>query len=64
PEALPGLDRSYINPRYSTVLGLLKSEAKKYKDVSGNPASGRREGKDSRQGGVGKKIKGFFRTLF
>lgn len=64
PEALPGLDRSYINPRYSTVLGLLKSEAKKYRDVSGTANSGRREGKEARQGGVGKKIKGFFRTLF
>lgn len=29
PEALPGLDRSYINPKYATVLGLLKTEAKK-----------------------------------
>ena len=29
PEALPGLDRSYINPKYPTVLGLLKSEATK-----------------------------------
>lgn len=32
PEAINGLDRMYIDPRYSTVLGLLKSEAKKYKE--------------------------------
>ncbi|NLZ67839.1 MAG: cell division protein FtsA [Spirochaetales bacterium] len=36
PEALSGLDRSYIDPRYATVLGLLKTEAKKLKDTSNN----------------------------
>ncbi len=39
PEALHGLDRSYINPRYSTTLGLLMSETKKLRDMSGGSGS-------------------------
>ena len=34
PEAISGLDRTYIDPKYATVLGLFKSEAKKYRDNS------------------------------
>ncbi len=58
PEAIGGLDRSYINPRYATVLGLLKSEAKKVRDSSFSSA--RKEEKN----GFGSKIKGFFTKLF
>ena len=59
PEALPGLDRSYINPRYTTVLGLLKSEAKKLSSSSSHTSHGEREKK-----GVGGRIKGIFGKLF
>lgn len=58
PEAIGGLDRSYINPRYATVLGLLKSEARKVRDSSFSSA--RKEEKS----GFGSKIKGFFTKLF
>ncbi len=34
PEAISGLDRTYIDPRYATVLGLCKSEARRYRDNS------------------------------
>ncbi len=62
PEALPGLDRTYINPKYSTVLGLLKSEAKKMRDGGAAPNAQRQ--KENRSGGFGKKFKNFFRTMF
>lgn len=32
PEALHGLDRSYINPKYSTVLGLVMHEARRFSE--------------------------------
>ena len=59
PEALPGLDRSYINPKYTTVLGLLKSEAKKI--ATSSSSSGRSEREKSSLGG---RLKGFFGKLF
>jgi cell division protein FtsA len=62
PEAIGGLDRNYINPCYTTVLGLLKSEAKKVKDDGAQPKK-RREG-DLHGDGAFSKIKGFFRTLW
>lgn len=57
PEAINGLDRMYIDPRYSTVLGLLKNEAKKYKDNNGYSS-----GKE--KSGFGGKMKSFFGKLF
>lgn len=57
PEAINGLDRMYIDPRYSTVLGLLKNEARKYKDNSNYLAA-----KD--KNGFGGKVKTFFGKLF
>ena len=62
PEALHGLDRSYINPRYSTTLGLLMSETKKLRDMSGG--SGSKQDNQKSSGTFGKKLKGFFRTIF
>lgn len=59
PEAIGGLDRSYINPKYSTVLGLLKSEAKKVKD---NSSSSQR--KEREKSGISLKIKNIFGKLF
>ena len=59
PEALPGLDRSYINPKYTTVLGLLKSEAKKLATQSASSQRGERE-----KGGLGGRLKGLFTKLF
>mgnify|MGYP004444019647 CR=1 FL=1 len=53
PEALPGLDRSYINPKYTTVLGLLKT------DLKTNSASDSRGKNDKR----GKGSKGFIGKL-
>ena len=60
PEAIGGLDRSYINPHYTTVLGLLKSEARRIRE---NQPTGK-AGRKVRTHGVGSKVKGFFRTLF
>lgn len=57
PEAINGLDRIYIDPRYSTVLGLLKNEARKYKD--NNSYSSNKE-----KAGFGGKMKSFFGKLF
>lgn len=61
PEALSGLDRSYINPKYSTVLGLLKTEAKKV-------SAGSSKGAKKRRGSSGKvsmfqKISNFIKTV-
>ncbi len=57
PEALSGLDRSYIDPRYSTVLGLLKTEAKKVRDSSSMHAVKENKGFTS-------KFKNLFGKLF
>ncbi len=59
PEAIGGLDRSYINPQYSTVLGLLRSEAKKAMANSSTSAR-----KDSESRSIGSRIRGFFGRLF
>ncbi|MBO8436990.1 MAG: cell division protein FtsA [Spirochaetes bacterium] len=58
PEAINGLDRLYIDPRYSTVLGLLKLEAKKYKEASSM------QGSSKEKNGIGAKVKGLFEKLF
>ena len=58
PEAINGLDRLYIDPRYSTLLGLLKIEAKKYREVSSMPGGGKEKG------GIGGKVKNLFGRLF
>lgn len=61
PEALSGLDRSYIDPRYSTVLGLLKSEARK---MGGGSSRGtRKHGKRSEKTSVFQKVSDFFKTV-
>ncbi len=60
PEALHGLDRSYINPKYTTVLGQVMSEAKRIKDSSSSSKSVKRDHSPS----LSKKVKGFFRTIF
>ena len=57
PEAINGLDRMYIDPRYSTVLGLLKNEAKKYKDNNGYSSN-------KEKSGFGGRMKSFFGKLF
>lgn len=58
PEAINGLDRMYIDPRYSTLLGLLKLEAKKYRENL-SPANSRKEAK-----GFTGKMKGLLSRLF
>ena len=58
PEAINGLDRLYIDPRYSTLLGLLKIEAKKYREASSLPGSGKEKS------GIGSKVKNLFGRLF
>ena len=58
PEAINGLDRLYIDPRYSTLLGLLRIEAKKYREASSMPGSG------NEKGGIGGKVKKLFGRLF
>lgn len=63
PEAIGGLDRSYISPLYSTVLGLLKSESRKVKEV-GTGSKSHKEHTRRKEGGLSSKVKGFFRTLF
>ena len=57
PEAISGLDRTYIDPKYATVLGLFKSEAKKYIDNS--DIGGVKEKK-----GFGTKMKNLLGKLF
>ncbi len=57
PEAISGLDRAYIDPRYATVLGLFKSEARRMRDTS--DASSLKE-----KQGLGQRIKGLFGKLF
>ena len=57
PEAISGLDRTYIDPKYATVLGLFKSEAKKYRDNS--DIGGVKEKK-----GFGTKMKNLLGKLF
>jgi cell division protein FtsA len=59
PEALGGLDRNYINPQYTTVLGLLKSNAKKHIESS----SGRRKNSKNDRA-FGNKFLKFFKSLF
>ena len=58
PEAIGGLDRSYIDPKYSTVLGLLKSEARK---ISNQSSQGNRKEEKST---FASKLKGLFGKLF
>ena len=58
PEAINGLDRMYIDPRYSTLLGLLKMEAKKYKENT-SLSSGHKD-----DGSIGGKIRNLFGKLF
>lgn len=62
PEALPGLDRSYINPRYTTTLGLVMTEAKRIKDQYASGST--KVDRTKRSGSIGKKVRSFFRTLF
>jgi len=62
PEALHGLDRSYINPKYSTVLGLVMHEAKRFRETA--VASGKKPEGDKSGESFGKKLKGFFKTIF
>ena len=57
PEAISGLDRTYIDPKYAKVLGLFKSEAKKYRDNS--DIGGVKEKK-----GFGTKMKNLLGKLF
>lgn len=59
PEALGGLDRNYINPQYTTVLGLLKSNAKKHVDSSSN-----RRKNNKKNGAINNKFLKFFKSLF
>lgn len=61
PEALPGLDRSYINPKYTTVLGLLKTEARRYANAKGSRnTQGMRPVKKQ---GLFSKLSNFFKTV-
>ncbi len=62
PEALAGLDRSYINPKYATVLGLLKTEAKKMSGSIDGRSRGRHSSSSERTG-LFRKIGNFFRTV-
>ncbi len=57
PEAISGLDRAYIDPRYATVLGLFKSEARRYRDTG--DVSSLREKKN-----FSSRLRGFFGKLF
>ncbi len=58
PEAIGGLDRVFIDPRYSTLIGLLKVEARK--NSRDNPSFSQKKDK-KRFGG---KLKGFLGKLF
>lgn len=60
PEDLPGLDRNYINPKYATVLGLIKAEAKKA--ASGISNRGRNMNNTSGSGFI-RRLSNFFKTV-
>ena len=60
PEALPGLDRSYINPKYATVLGLLKTEAKK---SSSSPMGRGKNDKRPKKSGLFGKLSDLFKSI-
>jgi len=62
PEALSGLDRSYINPRYTTALGLVMTEAKRIKDQYALVGTKAGYPKASRK--VRKSVTRFFKTVF
>ncbi len=61
PEMITGLDRSYIGPAYTTILGLLKSEAKRgaYQSVKGEPV----QSASKNRNGLFHKIGNFFKTV-
>jgi len=61
PEALPGLDRTFINPKYTTVLGLLKAEARRHE--SGDVVVKQKNRKDGNKTGVFHKLGNFFKTV-
>lgn len=61
PEALHGLDRSYINPKYTTTLGQVMSEAKRIRDISSNSTNVKR---DKHSPSLSQKVKGIFKTIF
>ncbi len=61
PEALHGLDRSYINPKYTTTLGSVMSEARRIRDASLTSGSVKR---DKHSPSFGQKMRGFFKTIF
>lgn len=62
PQALPGLERAYIDPRFSTSIGLVMYEARRIQESrSLQTRSGKnRESKK----GFSRSIKNFFETLF
>lgn len=62
PEALNGLDRSFINPKYSTVLGLLKAEAKIESHVSGSKSYRNNQNNDNGKG-ILTGIRNFFNSV-
>lgn len=61
PEALNGLDRSYINPKYTTVLGLLKAESKK--GTSSISKGNKKHKNSSERTSVFQKISSFIKTV-
>ena len=62
PEALSGLDRSYISPQYTTVLGLLKVEAKKA--YSSSKYKGKKnKARSEEKTGFFHKMGNFFKTV-
>lgn len=61
PEALPGLDRSYINPKYTTVLGLLKTGSRR--SVASPSTRGKKDKRSSKADGVLGKISQFFKKI-
>lgn len=65
PTALSGLDRNYIDPKYTTVLGLLQNEANRYyNSLNSNrrSAKGSEWRKDS-EAGVFSKLKRFLKIV-
>ena len=61
PAALPGLDRTYIDPRYTTVLGLLNMEARR---GTGNKGRKNNAGVNiARKPGLLRKLSNFFKTV-
>jgi len=63
PKVVTGLDRNYIDPRYTTALGMIQSEANRYLTSSKSSRKSSNWRKKEKKKSLGKGISRFFRTF-